>query len=119
MTKLETNFTIEWNEDNCVTIVKTLEALGYEIYENTKKHMESKGNITQYIKSWRYVVAQSGLLCGSTLTASIHFKSLEAFLSWHFEVEEEDKNLKDLKEKLEEHKKTLKDLEDQILKYKK
>lgn len=100
-TKLKTNWTICTTDEQFKTYILTLEALGYSIFESTKKAMLKHSN---FMVDYDALKWSTGDVCRghSWSTDGTVFSDISSFLIYHFSSEktEAEKELEALQEKM-------------------
>lgn len=101
MSNLKTNWAIRTTDEQFKAYILTLEALGYEIYESTKKDMLKPSN---FMVDYNVLKWSTGDVCrgNSWNTDGAVFSDISSFLVYHFSSEktEADKELEVLQEKM-------------------
>lgn len=100
-TKLKTNWAIRTTDEQFKAYILTLEALGYGIYESTKKDILKS---SKFMKEYDALKWSTGDVCRghSWSTDGVVFPDISSFLVHHFSEEntEAEKELEALQEKM-------------------
>lgn len=101
MSNLKTNWAIRTTDEQFKAYIGTLEALGYEIYESTKKDILKS---SKFMKEYDALKWSTGDVCRghSWSTDGVVFPDISSFLVHHFSEEntEAEKELEALQEKM-------------------
>lgn len=101
MSKLKTNWAIRTTDEQFKAYILTLEALGYEVYESTKKDILKS---SKFMMEYNVLVWSTGDVCrGHSRSADgTVFPDISSFLVYHFSSEktEAEKELEALQEKM-------------------
>lgn len=91
----KTNFAIRTTDKTFKSNVNTLEALGYQIFPDTKKAAQRGDRISNRMDGWDALSPQDGGIARASFSSSHRFlfENISDFLEWHFTPEQTQEQL--------------------------